>query len=168
LKLGIWNFSGALVAPKSDEGGWVLDAWSFGFFMDVQTDIVDASLQAMFRTPSLRLGLAVLLVAVVGCSRSMTHEEMQAKLNKVMARMVAQYGNSQDRENLKAAKLFHNLNGLDMEIVGLAVPISSGSNKVFVAFPAEHFRRAAVSALATEGLQDLRNARQQGNGGGNG
>lgn len=124
---------------------------------------------AMFKTTSFRFGRVMLLVmlAVVGCSRSMTREEIQAKLNKVLAQMIAQCDNPQDRASLKEAKLFHNLQGLDMDIVGLGVPINSGSNTLRVAFPTDHFRKATVSALATEGLENLRNARP-GTGGGNG
>jgi hypothetical protein len=97
----------------------------------------------------------------------MTREEMQAKLNKVLDQMVAQCDNPQDRASLKQAKLFHNLQGLDMDIVVLAVPINTGTNRVLVAFPTDHFRKTAVSALATEGLENLKNAKQ-GTGGGNG
>ena len=74
----------------------------------------------------------------------MTREEMQAKLNKVLAQMIAQCDDPQDRASLKEAKLFHNIEGLDMDIVVVAVPINSGSNRVHVAFTTDHFRKTTV------------------------
>jgi hypothetical protein len=103
------------------------------------------------------------LVAVAGCSRSeksqqeMTRKELEAKLNGVLQRMVRQCEDQREIEQLNAAHIFHNLEGLQMDIVGFSV--QNGTNKIFVTFTMEHFQKTMVRVLATEGLGNLHRAK---------
>lgn len=104
--------------------------------------------------------LAILcLMTDAGCSRSdksaggMPQKEMEIKLNEILDRMVHQCKDQQEIEQLKAAQIFHDLNGMPMELAGISVPI--GSNYIHVTFTLEHFRKNNVDVLATEALEDL-------------
>lgn len=107
------------------------------------------------------------MVAESGCSSSNNGKqereltELESKLNDVLQRMISQCEDPEDEEILKNAKLFQNLEGLSMEVVGFSVPIESGSNRAFLSFTLDYFQSTPSDVLATEGLEDLQMAKEE-------
>jgi hypothetical protein len=116
----------------------------------------------------------VLMFIASGCSptsegrHEMSRSEIETKLNGVLQQMVSRCADPQDREALRNGEIFHNLQGLSMDIVGISVPINSGSNHAHISFTADHFRKTPADVLATEGLQDLQTAKANSRKGSNG
>jgi len=107
---------------------------------------------------------ALMLIAS-GCSRNnegsreMSRSEIEAKLNGVLHQMVVRSANEKDREALRNAEIFHDLQGLSMDIVGISVALNSGSNRAHVSYTIDHFRQTRVDVLAAEGLEDMQTAK---------
>src|SRR3982751_1364300 len=96
--------------------------------------------------------LAGILLACIGngCSRrhQMNQAEIESKLNGVLQQMVSRCADPHDQEALRAAQVFHKLQGLSMDIVGISVPVSSGSNHAHISFTSDHFQKSPVETLA--------------------
>jgi hypothetical protein len=101
-------------------------------------------------------------------NHEMNRVEIEAKLNGVLQQMVSRCADPKDREALRAAEVFHNLQGLSMDIVGFSVPINSGSNRAHISFTSDHFQRTRQETLAAEGLEDLQTAKANSRKGPNG
>ena len=116
--------------------------------------------------------LAGILLACIGngCSRSnqMNRAEIESKLNGVLQHMVSHCADQHDQEALRAAEVFHKLQGLSMDIVGISVPMNSGSNHAHISFTIDHFQKTPVETLAAEGLEDLQAAKANSRKGPNG
>jgi hypothetical protein len=89
----------------------------------------------------------------------MNEAQATAKLKTVLQQMVSHCKNPDDQSALKSAELFHNIQGLPMDIVGFSVPINSGSNRAYISFTLDHFSRKSPEDLASEGLNDFQTAK---------
>ncbi len=88
----------------------------------------------------------------------MCETEVAAKLKAVLQQMVSHCKNPNDESALKSAELFHNIQGLSMDLVGFSVPINSGTNHIHISFTLDHFSRKSTEALASDGYNDFQTA----------
>ena len=80
------------------------------------------------------------------------------KMKLVQAEMVRQAPERADKAAIESGRVFVNIKGLDMSVVGVAVPDRLTGKRIHVSFLREHFDQAAVDVLAREGLADYSRA----------
>ena len=73
----------------------------------------------------------------------------------VRAEMVRQSQEPDAKQALESGKIFVNLKGLDMAIVGVSIPNTITGKRILVSFTQEHFEKNQVDVLAREGLEDF-------------
>lgn len=109
----------------------------------------------------MRTLLAVAIALWISGCRVDSEHERKAKLEQVRAAAVRR-ATGDDREAFAASVPFQNLEGLDMAVVGLRVPLSGATKNVFVTFTVDYFDSTSVERLAAEALADYARAKAVG------
>ncbi len=101
-----------------------------------------------------------------GCSRwkdrseSQEAESAEARMRLVVQEAIRQAAKPSDKAAFQSGRVFVNLKGLDMQIVGVAVPMVSTGKRALVSFAMDHFQKTSVDTLAKETLEDFGRASQ--------
>lgn len=67
----------------------------------------------------------------------------------------------QDRAAFQSGEIFVNLEGLDISLVGVSVPLDNEGRRAHLSFTADYFEAKPPEALAQDALKDLARARTQ-------
>jgi len=99
--------------------------------------------------------------AIAGCTGSsqperLSEEACRAKMRLVIDETIRQTQDPAEKDAFSSGKIFVNIEGLNVQVVGVTVP--SEKTKIHVSFMTDYFQTKDVPILATEALQDFRRA----------
>jgi len=110
--------------------------------------------------------IAIVILALTGtailasCNRGRNEraaQEAASKMQPLLAEMGRQ-ARPEEKTIMETGKIFVNLKGFDIPVVGVAVPNKVTGKRVLVSFTEEHFKETEISVLAHEGLEDFERA----------
>jgi glyoxylase-like metal-dependent hydrolase (beta-lactamase superfamily II) len=82
-------------------------------------------------------------------------EAARAKMHLVVQEAIHQANSDSEKSAFQSGQVFVNLFEKDTAVAGVAIPVGSKGNRVFVTFTIDHFRDTAVNVLAREALEDF-------------
>ena len=95
------------------------------------------------------------IVALARGRVSSQEEVTRSKMQDVVRRAIALTKDASARVALESGEIFLRINGLEMEVVGVSVPIDASRNRVWLSFAGDYFRSRSVEVLAHDLLEDL-------------
>ena len=122
------------------------------------------------RIAVLSTGVACGMLALVSCTRPAEKTEFpgavtaasssrEMKMRLVVHEAIRQAQDPDDKAAFEAGQVFVNIEGLDMPVVGVTLPVGNTGKRVHVSFTEEYFHATPVTILAKDALRDFARAK---------
>jgi len=81
------------------------------------------------------------------------------KMSHVVEEAIHEAPTLEDKTAFENGKIFVNIGGLDMPLIGVTVPLTVTGRRAHVSFTAEYFNTNSVATLAQNALEDFHRAK---------
>lgn len=101
---------------------------------------------------------AVLTALGVSQRKTFVEYRYQVKMGRVVDEAIRRAPTSKEKSAFENGKIFVNIEGLGMPLVGVTVPLTTTGRRAHVLFTAEYFNANSVATLAQNALEDFHRA----------